>query len=165
MSSKSISTTLSLGVRCAPSCYFHGHWPQDCLKTTYAVSTDAELHAPPFLSNNITGANSRHIEAKFLLPPSNISPPLSTYQFAEERPNTDNWGFWAEFWGQYTIAGHYFETSLGKWTVPTHRKWRWFYGSASDVIEHQVDNGVEYFAAIGSCRIRLQCTYSRVLNG
>ena len=106
-----------------------------------------------FLSD-LTSANGRQIERRFLSPPSTDDMHLSSLRFGQERPTPADWAAWAEFWGRFTEQGLYLVTPLGEWVAPTHRYWEWHYLPDSDTIERAIDDGIEYYAATRGGRTR-----------
>jgi len=111
-----------------------------------------------FLSD-ITAANGRQLERKFLGPPTTWARPETELEFSEERPTTDDWAEWAEFWKQFTLQGLYLETPLGDWVAPTHRSWAWTYDEANDIVEHTTPEGMQYFLPMGGHRTRAERIY------
>ena len=55
-----------------------------------------------FLSD-MTSANGKNIEDKFLSHPTSENPPRSSFSFLEERPSDQDWTVWATFWEAFTL--------------------------------------------------------------
>ena len=53
------------------------------------------------------------IEDRYLFPQDFHQPPLSEYDFAEERPSKEDWEVWVEFWDSVTYPGFVLPTALG----------------------------------------------------
>ena len=65
-----------------------------------------------FLSD-IVSPDGRMIEDRYLFPQDFHQPPLSEYDFAEERPSKEDWEVWVEFWDSVTYPGFVLPTALG----------------------------------------------------
>ena len=97
-----------------------------------------------FLSD-MTSANGKHIEHKFLSRPTSENPPRSSFSFSEERPSDQDWTVWAKFWEAFTLPGLVLRKGMGKWIHPSHREWEWFFDVDHDVVEQKRPTGISYY--------------------
>ena len=76
---------------------------------------------------DIATADGKYIDGRFLSSQVLDNPPLSVYQFAQERPCAADWAIWVGFWQDFTYPGFVLVTSLGPWVCSSHRpneSWR-----------------------------------------
>ena len=112
-----------------------------------------------FLSD-MTSANGKHIEHKFLSHPTSENPPRSSFSFSEERPSYQDWTVWAKFWEVFTLPGLVLRKGMGKWIHPSHREWEWFFDVDHDVVERKSSAGISYYhPSTGQRRTRSQQNY------
>ena len=112
-----------------------------------------------FLSD-MTSANGKHIEHKFLSRPTSENPPRSSFSFSEERPSDQDWTVWAKFWETFTLPGLVLRKGMGKWIHPSHREWEWFFDVDHDVVERKRPTGISYYhPCTGQRRTRSQQNY------
>ena len=79
-----------------------------------------------FLSD-ITTADGKYVDGRYLSPEVLEDPPLSAYQFAQEQPCAEDWAIWVRFWQDFTYpAGFVLVTSLGPWICSSHRPNEWY---------------------------------------
>ena len=94
---------------------------------------------------------------------SNVYYNFHTYQFPREEPTDNDWTEWVMFWTRFTHHGLCLHTPMGKWVAPSHRRWKWYYDVANDVVEHLTDDGVDYYhKADTRRRTRSEQTYIRI---
>jgi len=116
-----------------------------------------------FLSN-LVASNGRQTERQFLAMPTVKDGIILSLGFAKESPSPRDWANWAEFWGRFTLPGFYLHAPLGKWISVTHCHWEWFYVDDSDILERQVEGGVEYYLQTGSGRTRAAQEYIKTVT-
>jgi hypothetical protein len=114
-----------------------------------------------FLSDIVT-ADGRNVD-RSLLNPVRGEINNSIYQFPREMPTDNDWTEWVMFWTRFTHHGLCLHTPMGRWVAPTHRRWRWYYDVANDVVEHLTDYGVDFYHKADSrSRTRSEQTYIRI---
>ena len=101
-----------------------------------------------FLSD-ITAANRRQLNQQHQTPMA-ATLNNSNYDFAIEEPTAADWTKWIILWTRFTHPGLFLIDPLGNWTAPTHRIWTWLYDVEHKIVEHQTNEGIEYYHLLQS---------------
>jgi hypothetical protein len=84
----------------------------------------------------ILAADGRQIDPSYLSPPK-TGMQTSSIRFTREKPNTDDWIMWEQFWRSLCNPGLQLKLPLGQWIAPGHRIWLWLHDEERDVVYHQ----------------------------
>ena len=108
-----------------------------------------------FLSDIVT-ADGRAIDPRYLDGSVMQDPPLSAYEFGQERPCEADWVVWRRFWSEYTFPGYTLYTHLGPWICSSHRPNEWYYNQATDTLFRRTAGGGSFYKRSGNSRSRSQ---------
>jgi hypothetical protein len=67
------------------------------------------------------------------------------YKSPREQPTKQDWDCWIHFWHSFTTTGGKLKTPLGKWNIPTHRIWKWYYNKDKDALYYINGMQIKYY--------------------
>jgi hypothetical protein len=110
--------------------FFASGWDID----DYKSWTRCRMACLALFLSDITGANGKSIDTRYLSADILTDPPLSAYNFGIERPSAADWEVWQRFWLQYTYPGYVLPVSLGPWICASHCPNEWYYNESTDMV-------------------------------
>jgi hypothetical protein len=108
-----------------------------------------------FLSDIVT-ADGRAIDPRYLDGSVMQDPPLSAYDFGQERPREADWEVWRRFWQEYTFPGYTLSTHLGPWICSSHRPNEWYHNPTTDTLFRRTAGGGTFYKRSSTGRSRSQ---------